>query len=182
MGAATTKRGKPRERVGPGASVEDRLVLHTDRSGDCWIWTGHIGDAGYGRIYYDRKLHYTHRLAYECFVGTIPDGLHIDHLCRNRACCNPFHLEAVTPQENVLRGVSPGARNRRSPICLYGHSYAIYGTIRSGRLVCRHCRNTYMRLYHKVPYAEAMRRKRSGEPVVDLAAHFAEVAAQERAA
>lgn len=69
--------------------------------GDCVVFTGCIL-AGYGRF----ARGYAHRFAYELHHGPIPDGLHIDHLCRVRACCNPDHLEVVTPSENSLRGAA----------------------------------------------------------------------------
>lgn len=180
--SALTKRGLTRQRVAPGASIEDRVLLHTDRSDDCWLWAVHSDVKGYGRLQYDGRLQYAHRLSYVQFVGDIPKGMQIDHLCRVRACCNPFHLEAVTPQENVLRGESVGALARRRDLCLYGHLYETHGVIRSGRRVCRTCGIVYARLYKKVPYAEAMRRKRAGIPVVDLAAYFEQQRQIERAA
>ena len=72
--------------------------------GDCWIWTGSTNGCGYGETSEAGKKVYTHRLMYERHVGPIPEGKDIDHLCRNRACCNPAHLEPVTRQENLLRG------------------------------------------------------------------------------
>lgn len=172
MSNLTTKAGLPRKRVAAGAPPAERILLHTDRSGDCWLWTAAVDAGGYGRVQVDGRLLRSHRVAYETFVGAIPDGLHIDHLCRVRACCNPFHLEAVTPQENVRRGESVGAKALRRDVCLYGHAYDEHGVVRCGRRVCKLCQNAYMRLYKRVPYAEAMRRKREGIPVVDLAAHF----------
>lgn len=70
----------------------------------CWVWVGRKNRNGYGRACWQGKEPVAHRLVYELVVGTIPEGMFLDHLCRNRACCNPEHLEPVTPQVNTLRG------------------------------------------------------------------------------
>ena len=69
----------------------------------CWHWRGAVTSSGYGCVAYEGRLWSTHRLAYELLSGPIPDGLQIDHLCRNKLCCNPQHLEPVTAQENRRR-------------------------------------------------------------------------------
>lgn len=85
----------------------DRLEV-----GDCWEWTGSLTQAGYGHMSVDGKLDYTHRIVWELLVGPIPEGLVIDHLCRNRACCNPDHLEPVEQAVNVRRGIVADVRRR----------------------------------------------------------------------
>jgi len=70
---------------------------------NCWIWTGKLNYDGYGSIKVDKKMKKVHRISYEYFKEIIPEGLEIDHLCKNRACCNPNHLETVTHIENLKR-------------------------------------------------------------------------------
>lgn len=77
-----------------------RRISFTD---DCWNWQGAVTSSGYGSVGHRGRIWSTHRLAYELLIGPIPDGLQIDHLCRNKLCCNPWHLEPVTVQENRRR-------------------------------------------------------------------------------
>lgn len=71
--------------------------------GMCWTWTGALNSRGYGCVGVNQKSQLTHRVSYELHIGPIPDGLQIDHLCRNTRCCNPHHLEAVTGLVNIRR-------------------------------------------------------------------------------
>ena len=70
----------------------------------CWIWTGSCMPHGYAKFFVDRKTRIAHRWIYEQMRGPIPEGMHIDHLCRVRNCVNPDHLEVVTQRENLWRG------------------------------------------------------------------------------
>lgn len=91
----------------------------------CWQWIrGGFGHEGYGAVW-DRKKKKTvkaHRYVYEMLVGPIPEGLTLDHLCRNRRCVRPAHLEPVTWSENIRRGEMPNMIVRRTGICRRGHS------------------------------------------------------------
>ena len=86
----------------------ERKILPEPMTG-CWLWTGFLNDRGYAAEYtiegpQKYKTHRAHRLVYEMHKGPIPEGLYIDHLCRNRSCVNPLHLEPVTMRENTMRG------------------------------------------------------------------------------
>lgn len=80
-------------------------VIKPAKATDCWGWSGYIMWAGYATFTGGGKTHRAHRFSYEHFVGPIPPKFDIDHLCRNRSCTNPAHLEAVTHRTNVLRGI-----------------------------------------------------------------------------
>ena len=106
----------------------------------CWEWQAATSPKGYGMFYYDgRPSGRAHRFSYEHFVGKIPNGYTIDHLCRNRRCVNPKHLEAVTNKENVLRGNGLTAQNARKTHCIKGHPLS------GDNLMTRNYRNTVMR-------------------------------------
>jgi hypothetical protein len=99
----------------------------------CWVWQRAKTKAGYGQVPIDGKMLYAHRVYYENNVGPIPEGLVLDHLCKNPACCNPDHLEPVTQAENM--------RRRRRPSCSHGHEMTgdnVYVTP-AGNRQCREC-------------------------------------------
>jgi hypothetical protein len=110
----------------------------------CMEWTGFLDRDGYGQIGLGgrggRSVR-VHRWAYGFFVGPIPNGLVIDHLCRNRACANPAHMEPVTVTENTRRGLAPTAMNAQKTHCKRGHALAGANLVRvPGGRACRTCR------------------------------------------
>lgn len=121
----------------------------------CWEWIGTKNRGGYGVFTHCGRFWFAHRFCYLSMRGSIPDGLVIDHLCRNHSCINPDHLEPVTSSENIKRGfVGESTRNRyaRQTHCIHGHEYTPENTYRRpsgyrGR-ICRTC------------YREAYRRRR----------------------
>lgn len=113
-------------------SLIDQVLsnIEIDPNTECWVWRGPRQNAGYGHIGRGKK-HLIHRLTYEHFVGAIPAGLQIDHLCRVRLCCCPWHLEAVTQRENILRGEGITAVCARKTHCPRGHEFSADNTYRN---------------------------------------------------
>lgn len=133
--------------------------------GECWIWKGRPTAQGYGS--YQRRMNgksptTAHRAMMIAVHGEIPAGMHTDHLCRVRMCCNPRHLEIVTPRVNALRGFSPAAEKARRTHCEKGHLLSGDNLTwkRNGAGVSRQCRTCYVTYYteryvpHGTPHYE----------------------------
>ncbi len=108
----------------------------------CWIWTAAKTKRGYGHFAIDQhQVFQAHRFAYALLIGPIQEGLTLDHLCRNPECVNPSHLEPVTLTDNIRRGSSPSAANRRLETCRLGHPFIV--TVSAdrpeGRRRCKIC-------------------------------------------
>lgn len=126
-------------------SPEDWEVVRTkfrvDESG-CWVWLRYLEPGkGYGRVTISGRRYKAHRAVYEHLIGPIEEGLYLDHLCRNRACVNPAHLEPVSNRENVLRGDTIPAKLAQRSHCSAGHLFDERNTHWRGTArVCRTCR------------------------------------------
>jgi hypothetical protein len=121
----------------------ERFIERIPFSG-CWVWLAALNKHGYGSFKYAGKDKKAHRVSYELFIGPIPYGLTLDHLCRVRCCVNPAHLEPTTIQENWRRGVSPLVNYSSMTHCVHGHLFAgdnLIVRVRKGRTsrICRQC-------------------------------------------
>ncbi len=108
----------------------------------CWVWGKSLSD-GYGNFRMGHKTHRAHQVSYKLFVGDVPCGLELDHKCRNRACCNPAHLEPVTRRTNLLRSsLTNTFLNAIKTHCPQGHEYTVentYGRPSKSERQCRTC-------------------------------------------
>ena len=136
--------------------IRDRYARHyvVDAQSGCWLWTKYLTRDGYAKAKLPKvegdwrhgtRTVVAHRVMYEEYVGPIPEGLTLDHLCRVRHCVNPAHLEPVTAEENVMRGEGPCARNARKTHCDHGHPLSggnLYTYVFRGRTwrACKTCR------------------------------------------
>ncbi len=131
--------------------------ISIDQITGCWNWTGAHNSKGYGNMRYNKKTIAPHRVMYAWLRASIPTGNgknipELDHVvCKNRGCCNPFHLELVLHKENILRGYSPSAIHARKKTCKEGHllpdEYTIVNKKGKRERKCIICRKNYHREY-----------------------------------
>ena len=127
-----------------------RFFSKVQKTKTCWIWTASKKSGGYGQFGFNGSCSFfAHRFSYEYHKGPIPEGMTIDHICRNKSCVNPDHLEAVTNKENVLRGIGLAAQNARKTHCIRGHLFDEKNTYitKDGTRKCRKCKNEWFRRF-----------------------------------
>ena len=133
-----------------GRTLPERFWAKVQKTNSCWLWIDSLSKDGYGSMSVANHKTYAHRIAYELVVGSIPDGMTIDHLCRNRACVNPSHLEAVSNRENLLRGNTIPAKNAAKTQCPLGHPYDEENTgLDKGRRYCKACKRIRARALYR---------------------------------
>lgn len=127
-------------------TAEERLFAAiSESSSGCWLWEGARAGTGYGQFQADGQTRPAHRVVYEFFIGEIPEGLDLDHLCRVRRCVNPWHLDPVTRRINIIRGDAPKLQRTKTH-CPHGHPYdAENTTFYRGRRFCRACKRQRQR-------------------------------------
>lgn len=134
---------KPPATLAPGVERKGKKKPDyiIDEQTGCWVWQWSRTTKGYGSIRSEGVKRQAHSVYYERLVGPIPEGLQLDHLCRNPACVNPDHLEPVTSRENTLRGISPPAVNAAKTHCIRGHPFDEDNTriAANGGRICRIC-------------------------------------------
>lgn len=147
--------------VPPRMSREERFWSKVDKTAGegCWLWTAAKTPNGYGKVQWKGVTRGAHRVAYLLLVGTIPDGLHLDHVCRVRHCVNPAHLEPVTCRENMMRSpAAPSTLNANKTHCPKGHPYDEANTLYQsrGKRACRSCLREQCRRWRERLRAEAV--------------------------
>jgi len=143
-------------RFNPGYTVEERFWLRVegDDALGCWSWNGEHGPTGYSVFSIAKgRAARAHRFSYEALIGPIPEGLSLDHLCRDRGCVNPYHLEPVTHLVNVRRGASCRATDE---VCAHGHPWTEESTAYyHGTRYCRVCNREHVRAFNAMRRAAA---------------------------
>ena len=132
---------------------------YTDKPDECWLWPGVRNSSGYGQVAMNGRMQYAHRVAYELHVGAIPDGLVLDHICFERDCFNPRHLEPVTHGQNMQNRARPGANNTSGHRGVYWNKRKSRWQVRVWRDGISHSGGYFRSLEDAVAAAERLRKE-----------------------
>jgi hypothetical protein len=125
----------------------ERFLRKVRKTDSCWMWMGAKNNYGYGNFYYGGRMVRAHRVSLKLFRHDFPDELVVDHLCRNKLCVNPDHLDAVTQQVNVARYY---AAKEPKPICVNGHAMINDNTyLHDNRRICKECKRESTRRWRQ---------------------------------
>ncbi len=137
-------------------NITDKMIKRfsskINKTDNCWIWIASKDSRGYGKFWIKDKYFYAHRFSYQIFKGQIHEDLVLDHLCHNKSCVNPNHLEEVTIGENVLRGNSISGINSRKTHCKNDHEFTLESTyfrLNNGNRMCKICEKVRVKQYYK---------------------------------
>ena len=127
---------------------EERFFAKVNKTKTCWLWIGSQvsgrSPEPYGQFWLDNKTQLAHRVSYKLFVGEIPLGKTIDHICRRPLCVNPEHLRPLTVKENIMAGNGIAVINKNKIACINGHPYTEENTLRSNnRRWCKICKHSW---------------------------------------
>jgi uncharacterized protein YfaT (DUF1175 family) len=125
-----------------------RFLEHVVKTDNCWLWTGRRDGFGYGHFKAHGRTLKAHRVAWTLKNGAIPDDKTLDHVCRNPQCVNPAHIALVSNKQNILRGVSPTAKNALKTHCERGHKLTTGNLVQrtDGRRDCLACKRVGVRV------------------------------------
>lgn len=137
-------------RVALSASQKFEKFAVQGNDDECWEWNGYKNPGGYALIRFSKYNIRAHRYAFETYIGPIPEGLVLDHICRNRGCVNPHHVRPMTRVENMLIGTRSN-QNKGKTHCIRGHEFTPENTIVSnGKRGCRICKIEYSRRVYRM--------------------------------
>jgi hypothetical protein len=142
------RRIPPVDRFWPKVHKLGPVPGHNTGLGKCWVWTSALDFGGYPILWIgDGRSVRAHRFSYQLLVGPIPEGLTLDHLCRNKRCVNPAHLDPCTAGENARRSpLAPYNVRATQTHCKRGHEFSEQNTmIHHGRRECRECHRARQR-------------------------------------
>ncbi|MFJ4997125.1 HNH endonuclease [Microbacterium sp. NPDC088619] len=146
------------DRVKPSATLSERLAIYTRKSEGCWEWMGGHNRFGYARMKWNGTGTSVYRVVWESEHGPVPRGMHVDHMCRNKGCVNPAHLQVVTPKENGENASLSKANTSGARGVTWSKAHGKWVA-----QVTHHRRNHYVGLFRTIEEADAAVREKRNE-------------------